>query len=253
MRFIWTIAVKEVKTYFASPMAYVVSAAFLAITGFFFVASVSDAFSEATIRGFLAGAIFFMIFMSPAITMRLLAEEQKIGTLELLLTSPVREFEIVTGKFLAAFFTVIVMLALSLYFVVILFVYGIPDVGPILTGYLGLILYAAATLAIGLFASALSPNQIVGLVVGAGILTALTIIDFVSERVQGIGAQILDAFQLGASFSVFDLGSFGVAESGRFADFARGIISLEDIVYYISITAVFLMLTVIALETRRWR
>ncbi len=253
MVFIWAIAVKELRTYFASPMAYVVSAAFLAITGFFFVASVSDAFSEATIRGFLAGAIFFMIFMSPAITMRLLAEEQKIGTLELLLTSPVREVEIVVGKFLAAFFTVVVMLVLSLYFVIVLFVYGIPDAGPLLTGYLGLVLYASATLAIGLFASALSPNQIVGLVVGAGLLTGLTIIDFVSERVQGISAQILDAFQLGASFSVFDLGSFGVAESGHFADFARGVLSIQDVAFYISITAVFLMLTVIALETRRWR
>ena len=253
MRYIWLIANKEVRTYFASPMAYVVSAAFLAITGFFFVASVSDAFSEASIRGFLAGAVFFMIFMSPAITMRLLAEEQKIGTLELLLTSPVREFEIVLGKFLAALITVMAMLVLSLYFVILLFVYGIPDVGPILTGYLGLVLYAAATLAIGLFASSLSPNQIVGLVVGAGLLTGLTIIDFVSDRVTGIGSEVLDALQLGASFSVFDLDSFGVAESGHFADFARGILSIGDIVYYISITAVFLMLTVIALETRRWR
>ena len=253
MRYVWLIANKEVRTYFASPMAYVVSAAFLAITGFFFVASVSDAFSEASIRGFLAGAVFFMIFMSPAITMRLLAEEQKIGTLELLLTSPVREYEIVLGKFFAAFVTMLAMLVLSLYFVIILFVYGIPDVGPILTGYLGLILYAAATLAIGLFASALSPNQIVGLVVGAGLLTGLTIIDFVSERVQGIGAEILDSLQLGASFSVFDLDSFGVAEAGHFADFARGILSIGDVVYYLSITAVFLMLTVITLETRRWR
>ena len=253
MRYIWLIANKEVRTYFASPMAYVVSAAFLAITGFFFVASVSDAFSEASIRGFLAGAVFFMIFMSPAITMRLLAEEQKIGTLELLLTSPVREYEIVLGKFFAAFITMLAMLVLSLYFVIILFVYGIPDVGPILTGYLGLVLYASATLAIGLFASALSPNQIVGLVVGSGLLTGLTIIDFVSERVQGIGAEILDALQLGASFSVFDLDSFGVAEAGHFADFARGILSIGDVVYYLSITAVFLMLTVITLETRRWR
>ncbi len=253
MRYIWLIANKEVRTYFASPMAYVVTAAFLAITGFFFVASVSDAFSEASIRGFLAGAVFFMIFMSPAITMRLLAEEQKIGTLELLLTSPVREFEIVVGKFLAAFITVLAMIVLSLYFVIILFVYGIPDIGPILTGYLGLVLYAAATLAIGLFASALSPNQIVGLVVGAGLLTGLTIIDFVSERVTGVASEILDALQLGASFSVFDLDSFGVAEAGHFADFARGILSIGDVVYYVSITAVFLLLTVIALETRRWR
>jgi ABC-2 type transport system permease protein len=145
------------------------------------------------------------------------------------------------------------MAALSLYFVLVLFIYGIPDVGPLLTGYMGLLLYGAATLAVGLFASALSPNQIVGLIVGAGILTTMTIIDFVSERVGGVASQVLDGFQLGASFSVFDLDSFGVAESGHFADFARGIISVGDIVYYLALTGVFLFLTVLALEVRRWR
>jgi len=253
LRFITVIAIKEIRTYFASPMAYVVSAAFLAITGFFFVASVSDAFAEASIRGYLAGAIFFMIFMSPALTMRLIAEEHKLGTLELLLTSPLREFEIVMGKFIAAFVMTMIMVVLSLYFVIVLFVYGDPDIGPLLSGLGGLTLYAAATLSVGLFASALSSNQIVGLVVGSGILTALTIIDFVSARLSGVGSQILDAFQLGASFSVFDLDSFGVAEGGHFADFARGIISMTDIAYYLSLTAVFLLLTVLVLEARRWR
>ena len=253
MRFITVIAVKEIRTYFGSPMAYVVSAAFLAITGFFFVASVSDAFAEASIRGYLAGAVFFMIFMSPALTMRLIAEEQKLGTLELLLTSPIREFEIVIGKFIAAFVMTAIMTGLSLYFVVVLFVYGDPDNGPLLSGFLGLGLYAAATLAVGLFASALSSNQIVGLIVGSGILIALTIIDFVSERLTGLASQVLDGFQLGASFSVFDLDSFGVAQGGHFADFAKGIISVSDIAYYISLTAVFLLLTVLVLEARRWR
>ena len=253
MRFITVIAVKEIRTYFGSPMAYVVSAAFLAITGFFFVASVSDAFAEASIRGYLAGAVFFMIFMSPALTMRLIAEEQKLGTLELLLTSPIREFEIVIGKFIAAFVMTAIMTGLSLYFVVVLFVYGDPDIGPLLSGFLGLGLYAAATLAVGLFASALSSNQIVGLIVGSGILIALTIIDFVSERLTGLASQVLDGFQLGASFSVFDLDSFGVAQGGHFADFAKGIISVSDIAYYISLTAVFLLLTVLVLEARRWR
>ena len=234
-------------------MAYVVSAAFLAITGFFFVASVSDAFAEASIRGYLAGAVFFMIFMSPALTMRLIAEEQKLGTLELLLTSPLREFEIVMGKFIAAFVMTMIMIAASLYFVLVLFVYGDPDIGPLLSGFFGLTMYAATTLAVGLFASSLSSNQIVGLVVGSGVLTALTIIDFVSERLSGLAAEVLDGFQLGASFSVFDLDSFGVAESGHFADFARGIISLTDIAYYFSLTAVFLLLTVLVLEARRWR
>jgi len=104
-----------------------------------------------------------------------------------------------------------------------------------------------------LFASALSPNQIVGLVVGSGILTALTIVDFVASRIQGIGSDILSFMQLGASFSVFDLGALGVAESGHFADFSRGIFSVTDVVFYISITIVFLLLTVIILESRRWR
>jgi len=234
-------------------MAYVVSAAFLGITGFFFVASVSDAFAEASIRGYLAGAVFFMIFMSPALTMRLIAEEQKLGTLELLLTSPIREFEIVLGKFIAAFVMTAIMIGLSLYFILVLFIYGDPDIGPLLSGFLGLGLYAAATLAVGLFASALSSNQIVGLIVGSGILTALTIIDFVSARLTGLASQILDGFQLGASFSVFDLDSFGVAQGGHFADFAKGIVSVSDIAYYVSLTAVFLLLTVLVLEARRWR
>jgi ABC-2 type transport system permease protein len=194
-----------------------------------------------------------MIFMSPALTMRLIAEEQKLGTLELLLTSPLREFEIVFGKFVAAFVMIMIMIGLSLYFVIVLFVYGDPDIGPLLSGLLGLTLYAAATISVGLFASALSSNQIVGLVVGSGILTALTIIDFVSARLSGLASQILDGFQLGASFSVFDLDSFGVAQGGHFADFARGIISFTDIAYYLSLTAVFLLLTVLVLEARRWR
>jgi len=248
-----TIAWKEIRTYFASPMAYVVASAFMAITGFFFVASVSDAFSEATIRGFLAGAVFMLVFMAPALTMRLIAEEQKLGTLELLLTSPVREVEVVIGKFLAAYAAFLVMAVLSLYFVLVLFIYGVPDVGPLFTGYLGLLLYASAALAIGLFASALSPNQLVGLIVGAGVLTSFTIVDFISDRVGGAAAQVLNGFQMGASFSVFDLGGFGVAESGHFADFARGILSVPDVVYYLSITTVFLFLTVVVLEVRRWR
>ncbi len=253
MKQIQVIALKEIKTYFASPMAYVVAAAFLAITGFFFVASVSDAFSEATIRGFLAGAVFFLIFMAPALTMRLIAEEWKLGTLELLLTSPVREVEVVVGKFLAAFSMVFIMAVLSLFFVLVLYVFGVPDTGPLLTGYFGLLLYASATVAVGLFASALSPNQLVGLIVGSGILTTFTVIDFISERVGGTAAHVLNGFQLGASFSVFDLKSFGVAQSGHFADFARGILSVPDIAYYLSITGVFLFLTVLVLEIRRWR
>jgi ABC-2 type transport system permease protein len=146
-----------------------------------------------------------------------------------------------------------IMVAGTLYYVVVLFVYGVPDVGPLLTGYLGILLYGSATLAIGLMASALTPNQLVALVVGAGLLTAFTVIDFVSQRVSGVAAQVVDGFQLGSSFSTSDPKSFGVAEGGHFADFARGILSPGDIAYYISLTVVFLFLTVMLLEMRRWR
>ena len=125
MKNIFLIANKEIKTYIASPMAYIVAASFLAVTGFFFVASVSDAFAEASIRGFLAGAVFFLIFLSPAITMRLLSEEQKLGTLELLLTSPLKETEIVVGKFIAAFSIILLMFLLTIFYTIILLIYGV--------------------------------------------------------------------------------------------------------------------------------
>jgi ABC-2 type transport system permease protein len=247
------VATKEVRTYFASPMAYVVAAAFLGITGFFFVASVSDAFSEASLRGFAAGAIFFMIFLSPALTMRLLAEEQKLGTLELLLTSPLREVEVVLGKFIASFLMLMIMLSLTLYYVVVLFIFGVPDYGPLYTGYIGIMLYGATTLAVGLAASAVTSNQLVALVLGAATLTGLTAIDFVAERVSGTAAQVLNGFQLGSSFTTFDTRNFAVSQQGHFADFSRGIISLQDILYYLGMTTVFLLVAVVLLQSRRWR
>ncbi len=244
---------KELLGYLKSPMAYIVAASFFTITGFFFVASVSDAFSEASIRGFLAGAVFFMIFLSPALTMRLIAEEQKLGTMELLMTSPLKDFEIVIGKFLAALSIIIIMIIGTFFYPIILFIFGVPDFGPIITGYLGLILYSAATLSIGIFASSLSSNQLISLVVGSGILSFLTFIDFVSSRVGGVIGTILNELQLGGSFSLFDSASFGIAEGGHFADFARGILNIYDIIFYLSISLVFILLTVFSLESRRWR
>ena len=244
---------KELLGYLKSPMAYIVAASFFTITGFFFVASVSDAFSEASIRGFLAGAVFFMIFLSPALTMRLIAEEQKLGTMELLMTSPLKDFEIVIGKFLAALSIITIMIIGTFFYPIILFIFGVPDFGPIITGYLGLILYSAATLSIGIFASSLSSNQLISLVVGSGILSFLTFIDFVSSRVGGVTGTILNELQLGGSFSLFDSGSFGIAEGGHFADFARGIVNIYDIIFYLSISLVFILLTVFSLESRRWR
>jgi len=219
-------------------MAYIVALVFLALTGYFFVSDIlGTSLPEATIRGFVAPMTFIMVLMAPVLTMRLLAEEQKLGTLELLLTAPVRDWEIVVGKFLSSFAFYLVALALTLYYVLLLYWFGSPDPGPILAGYLGMILYGAATLAVGLLASSFSGNQIVGAVVGFGILLILTVIDQAGNLVSGTASTIVE--QVSITF--------------HFDDFSRGVIDLQSVVYYISVTALFLFLAVRSLESRRWR
>jgi len=238
MRNTLIIAWKETRTYFTTPMAYIVALVFLALTGYFFVSDIlGTSLPEATIRGFVAPMTFIMVLMAPVLTMRLLAEEQKLGTLELLLTAPVRDWEIVVGKFLSSFAFYLVALALTLYYVLLLYWFGSPDPGPILAGYLGMILYGAATLAVGLLASSFSGNQIVGAVVGFGILLILTVIDQAGNLVSGTASTIVE--QVSITF--------------HFDDFSRGVIDLQSVVYYISVTALFLFLAVRSLESRRWR
>ena len=232
-----TIAWKEIKTYFSTPMAYVIATVFLAITGYLFVRSVSVPFAEATIRGWILDASFLFVLWSPVLTMRLLAEEQKLGTLELLMTSPVRDYEIVLGKYLATLAILLTTMALTLYYALLLFWFGNPDVGPLLSGYLGFILYGAATLAIGLLASSLTSNQVVAAVVAFGILLLLTLLEQAADVTSGRTAVVLEQLSL----------------TGHLGDFARGIIDTNNIVYYVSTIAVFLFLTVRNLESRRWR
>ena len=163
------IAWKESKSYFSTPTAYIVGAMFLVLTGIFFVDDVTGRNPEASVRGFVNWTSFFLLFLAPLLTMRLLAEEQKMGTLELLLTAPVRDWEVVVGKYLASLLTIVVTVALTLFYVFLLYWYGDPDTGPILSSYLGLLLHGAAALAVGLLASSLSSNQIVAAVVGMSI------------------------------------------------------------------------------------
>ena len=237
MRNTFAIAWKEGKLYFTTPAAYIVGAMFLVLTGIFFVEAVTLPFAEASVRSLVTRASFLLIFLSPLLTMRLLAEEQKLGTLELLLTAPVRDWEVVIGKYIASFVVMIAMLALTSYYVLLLYWFGSPDTGPMFSAYLGLILYGAATLAIGLMASSLSGNQIVAAAVGIATLLTLSFIGQVGNIVSGVAAQVMDGLSLNA----------------HFLDFTRGIIDTSNVVYYISITAVFLFLTVRSLETRRWR
>jgi ABC-2 type transport system permease protein len=231
------IAWKESKSYFSTPTAYIVGAMFLVLTGIFFVFDISRPFADASVRSFINWAAFFVVFLSPLLTMRLLAEEQKMGTLELLLTSPVRDWEVVAGKYIASFLILVATIALTVYYVLLLYFFGNPDSGPVLSSYLGLFLYGAAALSIGLLASSLSSNQIVAAVVGMAVLLTLSNVDRVASLVEGVTADVLN----------------GVSMNAHFLDFTRGIIDTSHVIYYLSLTAVFLFLTVRSLETRRWR
>lgn len=231
------IAWKETRSYFSSPTAYVVGAMFLILTGVFFVFDITRPFAEASVRGYIDWATLFIVFLAPLLTMRLLAEEQKMGTLELLLTSPVRDWEVVVGKYLASLATLTTTLAFTLYYVLLLFIFGDPDIGPLMSAYLGLFLYGAAALAIGIMASSLSGNQIVAAVVGIGILLMLTNVSRIGVLLEGVTADVISGFSMTAHFD----------------DFSRGVLDSSHVVYYISLVAVFLFITVRSLEARRWR
>ena len=178
MRTVRAVAWKEIQIYFSSPTAYIVGMIFLAMTGFFFVSDLSSPYPEASLSSFFQGATFVMIFLAPTLTMRLLAEEQKLGTIELLLTAPVRDWEVVVGKYLASFVFLVATVSLTVYYLILLVIFADPDPGPIYAGYLGLALYGAASLSIGMLTSTLTSNQIVAAVVAMGILVVLYITDF---------------------------------------------------------------------------
>ena len=237
MRAVQAVAWKEIQIYFSSPTAYIIGTIFLALAGFFFVRDLGEPFPEASLSTFFQGATIVLVLLAPVLTMRLMAEEQKLGTIELLLTSPVRDWEVVIGKYLASMVFLLGTLVLTLYYTVLLVVYADPDPGPIYAGYLGLVLYGAAALAIGLLASTLTSNQIVAAAVAMGILLAL----YFAEAASG---------SLGTTASNI-IGQVGI--KSHFDDFERGIIDTRHVVYFICFIAFFLFLTIRALEIRRWR
>jgi len=229
------IALKEFKSYLASPMAYIVTGIFLLLTGFFF--SISPAtYMETSLSGFLQAGSLLLLLLAAVLTMRLIAEERKLGTLELLLTAPVRDSEVILGKFLGSLGILTAMLTLTLYYPLLLALFGDPDWGPIGTSYLGLFLLGSASLAVGIFASSLTSNQLVAAMVAGGILFALWFI--------GLATGFLPE-ALGEVIGYFSLASY-------FPDFMRGIIDTRGIIYYLSITALFLFLAIRSLENSRW-
>ena len=237
MKNVLAIARKEFKEYFGSPMAYIFITVFLLLVNFFYVWFFFIQ-GQAEMRSFFGPLPYLILFMIPAVTMRLWAEERKIGTLEVLMTLPVQEKEIVLGKFLASLALLTVMLALTFNVPLLVSALGDPDGGTIICGYLGSLLMGASFLAIGLFASALSGNQIVAFILGIAICAAMLIVGeayfllFIPD--------ILVPF-----FNYLGLGT-------HFESIGRGIIDTRDIVYYLSVIGVFLYLNLVIVENRSW-
>jgi len=237
MREMLYIAGKELRSYFVSPVAYIVAAFWLIATGFFFFVSVTLG-REASLRNVFGVVLILLLLIAPALTMRLLAEESRTGTLELLLTAPVRDWAVVLGKFLGALGLYAVMIGLTLFYPILLVLYnGNPDWGPIWSGYLGLLLLGMLFLSIGLFASALTSNMMVSAVIAFVLLLLLFVI---SQLSQNIGAGLGDLLTK-------------ISVSDRFDPFERGVIDLRDIVFYVSASALVLFLTIQVLEARRYR
>lgn len=231
------IAGKELRSYFVSPVAYVIVAFWLVATGFFFWRSV-DVTNEASLRDVFSVVTILLLLISPALTMRLLAEESRTGTLELLLTAPVRDWSVVIGKFLGALGLYAVMIALTLFYPILLMLLGgNPDWGPIWSGYLGLLLLGMSFLAVGLFASSLTSNQMVSAVIAFVVLLILFVISQVAGSVSSGVGDFLSKFSL----------------TDHFDSFPRGIIDLKDVIFYLTFTAVVLFFTVQVVEARRYR
>ncbi|HEY9840169.1 MAG: ABC transporter permease [Candidatus Sericytochromatia bacterium] len=237
MNQIWAITLKELKSYFVSPIAYIVTAMFLLISGYFFTLILSITKDAGMMTYLFGNMAVILLLMAPMISMRLFAEEQRARTLELLLTSPISDAGIVLGKFLASALLLGMMLALTLHFPIALIVLGNPDGLPILSGYLGIFLMGCAFLAIGMLTSTWTQNQIVAAISAFSISLLLWFLG-ASSSLAGAGlGQVLTYLSLNTHYE----------------SFAKGLLSLSDLLYYASLIGILLFMTVRSLETRRWR
>jgi ABC-2 type transport system permease protein len=257
MNNVWAIATKELRSYFLSPIAYVVLAGFLLIMGFMFwnmlaqfsrfVAIYSSMqqpemmaqlnLNDMVITPLLGNMTVVFILMMPLLTMRLFAEERASGTDELLLTSPISTLEIAFGKFFGATLFLCVMLGLAFVYPAVLMYFGDPEIPQILTGYLALLLLGMSTIALGLFASTVTESQIVAGVLAGGMMLMLLLINWPADAVgESMGAV---------------LRYLSITEHST--DLMRGLIKVEDVVYYLSIISIGIFLSQRSLESLRWR
>jgi len=249
------VAARELRSYFASPVAYMTIFGFLVITGIFFTAYAVNFMNPqalmydipATMDPILRNLTIVLLLVAPALTMRLLAEEQRAGTIELLMTAPLRDWQVVLGKYLAALALYLAMLALTLYYPLILMAFGSPDVGVMVTSYVGAILIGAAFLAVGVLASAVTRNQIIAAVLSLGILLFLWLIEVFAPLVPS-DISLPFGGTLNPSEALQNLSIIY-----HYFDFTKGIVDTRHVLYYLSIVAVCLFLATRVLEIRRWR
>jgi ABC-2 type transport system permease protein len=255
MRNILAIAHKELKSYFSSPIAYIVLGFWALLYGYFFVAILQyfvrqsmqmGQFSQGPqalninqqlIRPLVQNVTILVLFLMPMVTMRTYSEEKRSGTIELLLTSPVTDWQIILGKFLGAMALYASMLAVTMIHMAILFVYGSPEWKPVATAYLGLLLLGGCFISVGLFISSLTKNQIV-----AGMVTfAVFLLLWVIEWIGSFSGPTID--QLTQYLSIV----------GHLDDFGKGVLDTTHLIYYLSFISFGLFLTAKSVDTERWR
>jgi ABC-2 type transport system permease protein len=235
------IAGRELRAYLRSPFGYIVGAAMLLIDGLLFQVFALGAgarLSAEILHDFFYFASGTTMVASILLSMRLLAEERQTGTLVLLNTAPLHDREIVAGKFLSAFLFVVILTALTVYMPLLIMVNGKVSAGHIAVGYLGLVLLGAASVSIGLFGSALMRSQVLAVIVGGAILVTMLLLWMVGR----VTDPPLNTFLAGLAL-----------HNERQNSFMRGLLRLEDVVYYVGVTYFFLLASTKALEARRWR
>ena len=227
---------REIRTYFNSPVAYIVVTVFTILTGYLFFTQLFVE-KQAELRGFFGIMPLLFMFLAPAITMRLLADEKSSGTIELLITLPVKDWQVVVGKFLAAMALLCTALALTLVFAITVRSLGPLDRGPAIGGYIGLVLMGGAYVSIGVMTSSFSRNSIVSFIVAFAISFALYLIGRLTQFVP-------PSLQALTSFLSID---------SHFENISRGVIDSRDVIYYYSVIGDCLLVATLSLESRRWK
>ncbi len=254
MKNIWIICRKELKSYFSSPVAYILLVLYAVMFGYFFWNSLGafvnmameaqmegEQFpmnvNEQIVRPLLANVNVIGLLFIPLISMRLFSEEKRSGTIELLVTSPIRDIEIIVGKWLAAVLMYALMLGTTLLDFVFLFKYGNPDWKPLAIGYLGLMLQAGGLLAIGTFISSLTKNQIIAGAVTFGVCLMLYVLGWVSQYESATWAQVMSYMSVLTHFD----------------SFSKGVIDTKDVIFDVTVIFLGLFFTARSMESLRWR